>query len=409
MSPHAAGRRSPHRSLSPPGKLLLALQLIVAAPALAFAQNENAPFTVHDTRAVIMHGPYILAPTDTSATIVWETDTPSAPKVIYGIGDDLDLEAIAQKDGMVPVGKVQTVHLSGLEPGQTYHYRVVSTRVVKLNAYWPELGHPVESAVDSFTTFDTRKPTISFSVITDTHEDLKRIDTVMKMIDWPTTDFLVFTGDPVNWFQSADQLWSRWLDPFSKALGGTTPLIYARGNHEERGPFARHLPTYTPIEEGRFYYTRDDGPVHLLVIDTGEDKPDSTNVYARLNQMLPYREQELAWLEEHVRTSERLKTAPFRIVVMHQPDWGWVGGKNAEWTRVANDAGVDLAIAGHNHRFSFHPAGEDGRAYPLLVVGQDQVAHVDASATELKVVVRGQDGSIIKSFTVPKKERKVVP
>jgi hypothetical protein len=77
---------------------------------------------------------------------------------------------------------------------------------------------------------------------------------------------------------------------------------------------------------------------------------------------------------------------------MHQPHWGWVGGKNAEWTQVANDAGVDLAIAGHNHRFSFHPAGEEGREFPLLV------------ANELKVVVRGQDGGIIKSFTVPRRK-----
>jgi len=402
MSAHLIRLLSPRRAA-----LVLGVQLLIAAPALA--QNENAPFKVHDTKAVIMHGPYLLAPTDTSATIVWETDTPSAPKVIYGIGNDLNLEAVPEKDGMVPVGKVQTVRLTGLKPGRTYHYRVVSTRVVRVNPYWPELGHPVESAVDSFTTFDAQKPGTSFSVITDTHEDLKRIDTVMKMIDWPTTDFLVFTGDPVNWFESEDQLWARWLDPFSRALGGTTPLIYARGNHDERGPFARQLPKYTPIEEGRFYYTRDDGPVHLLVIDTGEDKPDSINVYARLNRMLPYREQELAWLKEHVRTSARLKEAPFRVVVMHQPDWGWVGGKNAEWSRVANEAGVDLVIAGHNHRFSFHPAGENGHDFPVLVVGQDQVARVDASATELKVVVRGQDGGVIESFTVPVRNRGIAP
>jgi len=45
--------------------------------------------------------------------------------------------------------------------------------------------------------------------------------------------------------------------------------------------FARELEKYfTTPNESRFYYSRNDGPAHLIVIDTGEDKPDSTNVYA---------------------------------------------------------------------------------------------------------------------------------
>src|SRR3546814_2453628 len=51
-------------------------------------------------------------------------------------------------------------------------------------------------------------------------------------------------------------------------------------------------------EDGRFYFSRDIGPLHLLVIDTGEDKADSTQVYAGLNRMQEYRAQELVWLEQ---------------------------------------------------------------------------------------------------------------
>ena len=128
-------------------------------------------------------------------------------------------------------------------------------------------------------------------------------------------------------------------------LGSSKPLIFARGNHDTRGSFAREIERYVPIEEGRFYYTRDVGPVHLLIIDTGEDKPDSTQVYARLI----------------------------------------------------------LVIAGHTHRYSLTPAGSaSGNTYPILTVGQGQLAKVHATTTEIRVTVVDRDGSVVNTFTVAK-------
>jgi hypothetical protein len=144
--------------------------------------------------------------------------------------------------------------------------------------------------------------------------------------------------------------------------------------------------------------------VHLLVLDTGEDKPDDTNVYADLNRTTPYRAAELAWLREHVRTAPRLRTAPFRVVVMHQPNWGWLAGGNTDWIEAANTAGVDLVIAGHRHRFSYTAPGPTvPHKYHLLVVGQDQVARVNATTTELKVEVVGTDGKPVHTLTIPRK------
>lgn len=65
--------------------------------------------------------------------------------------------------------------------------------------------------------------------------------------------------------------------------------------------------------------------------------------------------------------------------------------------------GVDLVIAGHRHRFSRMPPGERGNDFPILVVGQDQVARVDASAQELRVVVTARDGATVHSFTLAAK------
>jgi acid phosphatase type 7 len=372
--------------------------------------DPNRPHPVCEVKPVITRGPYLSAPTDTSATIIWMTDLPSHSRVIYGTGDSLTMEAVPTRHGMSPVGKLHSIRLTGLQAGRTYRYRVVSTPVLELNSYWSRKGLELQSETHSFTTFDRRKPTVSFVSISDTHESVPRIDSIMRKIDWSTTEFLVHTGDAFNGSTSEAQLWDKWLDPMIKGgLGSSRPLVFARGNHDTRGSFAREIEHYVPIEEGRFYYARDVGPVHLLVIDTGEDKHDSTQVYAGLNDMERYRAQELAWLKRHTQTSARLREAPFRIAVMHQPRWGWLRGDNeaaqAEWTAAANAAKVDLVIAGHTHRYSLTPAGGPmGNNYPILVVGQGQLAKVDATATEIRVSVVGQDGSTVSSFTVPRKK-----
>jgi predicted phosphodiesterase len=374
--------------------------LCLASAAAAHAQSE--PYKVFDTRPVITQGPYLVATSDTTATIVWFTDAPSHSKVRYGTSAALGEVAEPQLDGLVPVGLRHVVTLTGLTPGTTYAYQAVSTRVVRLNPYWPDKGLDVESPVRQFTTFDPSKPTAAFSVITDTHEDVARINRLMKQVDWTATDFLVHTGDAFDWIDDEDQLFRRWLTPLISALGGRTPLIYARGNHELRGPFARRLAAYVPTPEGRFYYARDAGPVHLLVIDTGEDKPDDTNVYARLNKTTAYRAEELAWLRRHLTTAPRVASAPFRVAVMHQPNWGWLENGNADWVAAANEAGVDLLIAGHRHRFSYTPPGPTvPHKYHLLVVGQDQVARVEATTTELTATVTGADGKLVQTVKIP--------
>lgn len=384
-----------------PGTVTFILALAFLS-SFAYAQDE--PFPVHETRPVILNGPYLSAPSEDGISIVWVTDTPCHSKVLFGTDRSLNQTMQPSKHGLLPVDTVHSVRLRDLEPGQTYYYRVVSTRVVKMRPYWPEKGLEIESPIYSFTLPDPSRSSVSFSFITDTqHEDLNRLKANLDLVDWEGSDFLVHGGDAVSWVENEDQLLSRFLDPIGLRLAHTKPLVLARGNHDMRGAYARELYRYTPTATGEFYYAFSDGPVHMLVLDTGEDKPDDTNVYARLNDFKAYRQQEFEWFEKHVAGSEQLRRASFRIAVMHIPSWGWVDGENDRWTELANRAGIDLVIAGHYHRFRKIPVGERGNEYPILVVGQDQVAKVDATRSELRVEVTGQDGSQIDSFVLSPK------
>ena len=360
------------------------------------------PYKVHqDVRPKIVLGPYIVAPSDTFATVAWVTDIPAHSKVILDAGSG-QREFTNSRHGLIPFGTVHSVLLNDLKPGTTYSVRVVSTAVVKMQGYWPEKGVSVQSEPLFFTTWDTQLQSATFVSVSDTHEDPVRISDLMKLVDWTTTDFLVQTGDAFN-DGPRESIVSKWLQPL---LGGMTPLrpfIYARGNHDTRGTIARELYDYLPTREGRFYFTRDVGPMHLLVVDNGEDKPDRTNVYAGLNDMTAYRNEELAWFKEHMRNNARAAQAPFRVVVMHQPNWApMIESEQREaWNDWANAAKVDLVVAGHTHRFAHRKPGQSGNNnYHVIIVGQNQLGRFTVTPKAIGATVRNRDGSLVYQTTI---------
>lgn len=372
----------------------LAVLILALAPAAA----QDKPFVTHESRAVITHGPYLLAPTENSVTVVWRTDSPAHAKLLYGRGETPDRVAEPHEHGLKPIRTLHAVHLTGLEPGVTYRYRIVTSQVVKMRSYWPEKGQDAESPLYSFTTFDRRKPSFVFYAITDTHADLDRIAALLKLIDLGEADFLVHLGDAFD-TEDEEMIWTRWLDPLSTALAHSKPLLWVRGNHETRGASARALMNHVPIPERRYYYARDHGAAHFLLLDTGEDKPDATNVYSQLNAFAPYRDEELAWLRQHLAGSAALRQAPFRIMFMHAPNWGWTNDRGAQWDAAARQARVDLSISGHTHRFSYR----DDAGWHRLVLAPTQAARVEVTPGAVQVRVIGPGGATAADFTIPRR------
>ena len=380
---------------------VLLLPLLAGAPALA----QQQPFITHDTKPVVMHGPWISSMTETSATIVWVTDTPCHAEVAYGTSEPLTAKSDNAVHGLLPIGLIHAVTVTGLDPGTRYAYRAVSTRVVKMKAYWPEKGLAAETPVAAFTTFDRRRARVSFSAMTDTHEDAPRVTALLKLVDPAANDFLVHLGDAFHGLENEEQLFSRWFDPAARLAAGSLPLLFVRGNHEMRGAFARSLFDYVPTPEGRYYVAREVGPLHLMILDTGEDKPDETNVYSRLNKVGPYRTAELAWLKQHAASDPRVAAAPFRVVLAHHPQWGWSVEQAPAWTAAANAAKVDLVMGGHLHRTFITKPGEMGNDYHIVTLGQDAVARVTATASELTVTVVDKAGAVIEKVVIPPRSR----
>jgi hypothetical protein len=90
-----------------------------------------------------------------------------------------------------------------------------------------------------------------------------------------------------------------------------------------------------------------------------------------------------------------------RVILLNQPDWGWLVDGPDAWVETANAAGVDLVIAGHQQRFSSAPTGPEVEDdYHLLVLDRDQVAGVDATTSELRVVVTDLEGSVVETLMI---------
>jgi Predicted phosphohydrolases len=385
--------------------LLLALPVLAATKqAQPFHDDDaDAPYKVWNSTPAITMPPLLLDVSDTSVVVEWMTDSAADGSVRYG-EHALDHTALAAHDGLLDVGTFHRVVIDGLQPGHSYQYQVASRRVVALKPYWPERGRTVQGAILRFTTLDATRDRARFAVITDTHEKVSRIHALLGEIRKTPEDFVAHLGDTVNWAASEQQFKDVFLAPTAKDLGGTVPLLYVHGNHEYRGPFARKLGPYLHAQDGRYDYARDDGPLHLIAVDTGEDKPDDTQVYAGLNDLRDYRRAGLQRFGQAL-SAPRARSAPFTIVLGHQPDWGWTGGDNAQWTQLANAVHVDLFIAGHEHRFMHIKPGERGNDFPILVVGQDQVAWVEATGAALKVRVTDSNGKLVDAFTVARKTK----
>jgi len=370
--------------------ILLMLPLGLAVPAVS--QSAHA--------ASFAHGPYLIDMSETTVTIMWYTDVDSTGKVEYGTGGTYTSHAIESEDGLVTVDKRHSVRLTGLVPGTTYNYRLVSTPVTDLLAYYPTTGTPITSAGYSFTTFDDSKESFSFYYMTDTHENISRVNTLLGVGESGganRSDFVVHTGDTMNSVESENQVFDALIDPIVDAFAKNKPLVFARGNHDMRGHYARKLKPYFPLATGKWYYGFNHGPASFAVLDTAEDKPDNSTVFSGLVAAEPYLEEELSWFQNYASGSA-FQNNPFKILLMHQPGFGAAPNVSA-WRQAANDAGVQLVLAGHWHDLLHFWPGEEEN-YHTLILGQDQIAKVKVSSNAMLVTVLDQSGQIIDGFEV---------
>ncbi len=379
----------------------------VEAGAAEVPSPVQQPVAVRpDTSApVIAHGPYLQLPSSTAMTVVWHTDRVAVSRIEYGRGDRFDRVAVNSRHGLIDNDRTShIIRVTGLEPGTTYRYRVVSKTFLGYERqHIVAWGDSIVSGPFEFTTLDPAKDRFSFVMVSDIHNRAGELAGMIGSQAWQGVDLAVFNGDMIDDFMRPDQVFTGFLDAAIEGFATRMPFVFARGNHETRGRYARNLPDFLPPLDGRNYFSFDHGGVHFIVLDSGEDKVDGHEYYNGLVDFDRYLEEESGWLAGDLR-SEEARNARFRIIISHIPPRGsdayWAERVRERFETPALGAGIDLWLSGHTHRLGRIDPIPGENDYTLLIGPTHAVTRVEVSPDGLQVTVTDTDGVVLDSFTV---------
>lgn len=363
-------------------------------------------------------GPWVTNVSEDSFTVLWTTKTDnlgwvevtSDLKTPWGKVDVTKYHSTFA--GRWLMGRMHGVKVSGLQKGTKYRYRVCGRTVVDDSKEQDVvLGMEKKTGIFSVRTFDTDKKDCHFSAVNDIHMAKEEYSALMNQVDVENTDFILLNGDITTAGNySIDTLVSYAVAPIGKLLR-KIPVMYARGNHEGRGnnwmASYQVFPTRTP---NQFYYTFREGPVAFIVLDAGETKSPVSTSYMGKPYYKEYLEEELSWAREAVREKE-FAEAPLKVCIIHVPmNGGPTTGEylTQHWMRdnfipLLNEAGVDLAINAHTHKYSVtEPNDYLGNKFPMVVNGKQTRLQFDADANGISLKIFDLEGKEVNSFEVKK-------
>jgi len=362
----------------------------------------------------IIHGPYLQNVTENEATIVWISDSVTVGWVELTPYDGSHFYEIARpkyfdcRSGIKTESRIHAVRVTGLKPGTKYMYRVYAKEVLLHKGNFVEYGRTAATQVYKkdplcFTTLDPAATKVTFTMINDIHGDVPRLRTLIGETDLEKTDMVLFVGDMVSVFESEEQVFAGFMDEAVKLFASEIPMYYTRGNHETRGRSAYFFQDYfSPLSE-HIYYMYRQGPVCFIALDSGEDKPDSDIEYYDLTMYDQYRDEQVEWLKEVVKSEEFL-SAPFKIVTCHMPPFGgWYGELDVarKFMPVLEEAGVDIMLCGHMHYYDHKKAGECG-SFPVIVNSNDTVLQAEVDEHHIGIQVLDMEGKTVDKFEIRK-------
>lgn len=383
-------------------KKILFLSLLFATSFL-YAVTPNVEIN-NSTNTKIVYGPYLQAVSQTSFTVVWTTNCNSVVWVEVAPDDGTHFynkerpKYYETRFGRRLSGKLHTVTVDGLQPGTIYRYRILQQKVLvnegrKKILYGEASGNDVvKHKTYQVTTLDPNKKNVNFSVVNDIHEHDSIFRTLYKNTKSGEYDFVCFNGDMTSEMTDQEYIFKNYLQSASELFAANIPLYMVRGNHEYRSNYAEHYMDLFPSLTGKTYYSFREGPVYFIVLDSGEDKPDSDIRNLDILFVDQYRQEEGEWLKKVVE-SEDFKSAPMKIVFCHMPPEpkGWHGCSEVSriFVPTLNKAGIDLMLCGHIHHYRYDPIGKTNCNFP--VVCNANLERMDVTADGKKIDIKMYD------------------
>lgn len=362
----------------------------------------------------ITHAPYLQNLGENEVTIVWTVNKPSVGWVELAPDDGTHFyrterpKVFNAKNGIKLTSTVHTVHLKGLEPGTRYRYRVYSQEVLSHVGWKVIYGNVAATDVYGqkplfFKTSDHAMQTVNFAMVNDIHGKSDMLEKLVSHCDLKATDLFLFNGDMVSIFNSEKEIFDGFMSKATELFASELPMYYTRGNHETRGSFATSFQDYFSPGQEHIYYMFRQGPVCFVILDSGEDKPDTDLEYAGITVYDQYRTEQAEWLKK-VLESKEYKEAPFKVVVCHMPPFGgWHGELEVaeKFIPLLNNADVDVMLCGHLHRYMRNEP-KDGVKFPVIVNSNNTLLKAEVMNNKLSIKILDQDGKEMDKLIINK-------
>lgn len=312
--------------------------------------------------------------------------------------------------------------LQPLQPGAVYRYRVRTVRS----------GEATDSAEYSFRALDPAARSVKAAIFNDIHNRLPTLEAALSRVNPNDFDFSIFNGDMINdpsAANGADVVIRLWNDYVRLLDGSSKPILFVRGNHEVRGSFQKHLawlfdlPALAPEKpeaDQEWQYALTAGPVHFVMMDTGEDDSPDTDPesYKRPRFWEAYRRKQTAWLDRHLATPA-VREARHRVFISHIPlhnPAGWYSiVSRDEWSARLAKAGFEVMLAGHDHAWKVVPEGKkftigkgpesDTAPVPVIIGGGPSMKegtiillHADRLSGLSTRMIAAEDGKVLHEW-----------
>jgi hypothetical protein len=262
----------------------------------------------------VTKGPWVLAVSDTHASLRWETCR-------AGTSADVTLDPEADAGGAFVVHATETEtdltvqHVAALDPDATPDYAgAFFVHEAALSGLSPDTCYAYALAADATRTgrFCTAKPSgapLRFVAIGDTNVGLgPTTSNILSYVTPMNPDMMLHAGD-MEYYVSGMDTWQLWFDVMRPVLA-EGPIYPAIGNHESETPdelndYVMRFFHGAGFDGNDEYYTFENAGVRFFVLDT-EEATDAASAQA-------------GWFAQRITAAEQEPGYRMSIVFFHKP------------------------------------------------------------------------------------------
>ncbi len=339
-------------------------------------------------------------------TAAWGTNMVATHEIRYGSTPEMEQFDRPQIHGLRVVNDgIASAYLPGYPKGQELYLQVYVEGIRQIKRSSTVKGGKAKTPILQIT-FPPEDDDIYLAAFSDIHEINIAYELLAKHIPWEQVDYALYLGDFVIDVNEPKDLVDSLLN--LSTGGRNIPRVFARGNHEARGPGARTLSDVFLPPGGSWYYTFSHGDTFFIVVDSGEDKPETHVEYAGLIDFTSYHIEQAKWLAEVFENPE-YQNANYRVALMHVPPFASNYMSPAFQPVVdllKNQTDIDLVMSGHTHHGGIWMPRETGWPYPITTNGGPLL--VDTAAVTARLTEDGIQldlinilGNSIESVWVP--------